>query len=95
MRKIPTKTQQTPPCPACSHTRGHKTEVHSVHECARCGAIHGTCYKGEASTFYLPYWHDGPDGETFHVDLTLLGSQGVERFHGWINRKTRRIVQTG
>jgi hypothetical protein len=60
-----------------------------------CGAIHGTCYKGEGYEFYLPYWHEGPDGETVYVDLELLGSDGVTRFHGWINKQTRKIVQVG
>lgn len=85
----------TRPCPACSSTKGKETSVTDVYECGSCGAVHGTCYKGEAYTFYLPYWHEGPDGETRYVDLETLGSEGIERVHVWVNRETRRIVQTG
>ena len=88
------KATRSIPCPACSGTLQYATEVSGVQECKACGAIHGTCYRGDAYTFYLPYWHQGPDGETRYIDLTMLGST-VEQFHGWVNKETKRIVQTG
>lgn len=90
-----TKTQTTPACPACSSTKGTKTQITGVYSCASCGGVHGTCYKGDGYSFFRPEWHQGPDGETQYVDLTLLGSDGIERFHGWVNAETRRIVQVG
>ena len=37
---------------------------------------------------------DQKANETFYVNLEMVGST-IERFHGWINKATRRIVQVG
>jgi hypothetical protein len=82
-------------CPACSSENHCETGTVGVFECGNCKAIHGRCYRGEGYKFYTPQWHEGSDGETFYLDLELLGSDGLKRFHGWIDRQTKKIVQVG
>jgi len=92
------KLIHTAPCPGCNATRGHATEAAQVYECGGCGAIYGSCYQGEASKFYTPVWHEGETRnvqDERYVDLTILSSAGVRRFHGWIHRDSKRITQTG
>lgn len=94
--KVETTEKTTPPCPCCAETRGTETDVAGVYKCASCGGIHGTCYRGEAYDFYRQVWHEGPSEEGLqYIDLTMLGSDGVSRFHGWIDKTTKCIVQTG
>ena len=84
-------------CPACGCERGFELSA-TVQECRDCGGIHGSCYQGDAYTYYRPYWAEGdvPPERTRYVDLTILGGDGgIRRFHGWIDRETLRIVQTG
>ncbi len=95
-----TKTQKTVPvtCPACSCKRAKPTTYGvTVYECCGCGAIHGTCYLGQSYAVVLPYFvpEGTPEDDTFHYDLTCLGSEGITRRHGWADRKTRKIVQVG
>jgi len=84
-------------CPACSGRKHHRhPKVHGVYTCDRCGAVHGTCYKGESYEIVLPYWHEGeskPEDERYY-DLETLGTT-IERRHGWFNINTKRITQTG
>ena len=88
-------------CPACSSTKSldsSKTGLPSgVSRCGSCGAEYTTrpIYRGDSYTVASPHWHEGEDGETFYFDLDVIGSQGPERRHGWANKTTRRIVQTG
>jgi|GEM_PF-1375476 len=92
------KTVTGPECPACSGKRHHPHPKHAqVFTCARCGALHGTCYKGDSYALVLPYWHEGEENpeDTRYFDLEVLGSAGVERRHGWYHTKTKRITQTG
>ncbi len=84
-------------CPACDGQRHRPHKVTGVFECKRCGAIHGTCYRGDSYTLVLPYWamHDVPPERCRYFDLDTLGSGGIERRHGWFDTESRRIVQTG
>lgn len=84
-------------CPACNHKGQEETEVVTVSRCTRCGAIYGTCYKGEAYGLVKPYMttEDVPDERLRYFDFTMLGSDGVTRRHGWYDIKTRLVVQTG
>jgi len=68
-----------------------------VFECRRCGAIYGDCYKGESYAIVLPYMAEAevPPERCRYYDLTVLGSDGVSRRHGWFDPDTRRIVQIG
>lgn len=37
----------------------------------------------------------GEDEDAVYFDLITLGSQGIGRRHGWVDRETRLIVQAG
>jgi len=77
-------------------TRGaHYLGIGGVFECPHCGAVQGTCHKGDRYLVVKPAWHEGPSEHQVYFDLTTLGSVGVERFHGWMDANTRRIVQVG
>jgi hypothetical protein len=72
-------------------------QMHSVHECPHCGAVFGSCYKGDSYSIVRPDWapNDTPMDDCFYYDLDVLGSDGIIRIHGWADKKTRRIVQVG
>jgi len=91
------KTIQTIACPGCGSTRGSETETAQVYRCAKCGAVHGTCYKGDASRFVLlQFAREAVPAEVLrYFDLTLLGSQGIERTHGWYDPATKLVHQFG
>lgn len=84
-------------CPSCSCHMYYYTAVLGVYKCADCGCIYGECFQYDATKFYLPQWHTGPENEANWqwVDLTVISSQGARRFHGVIDRETKCIVQTG
>ncbi len=85
-------------CPACSATRRQViTTVSGVYECSKCLAIYGQCYKGDSYTLVLPYFAEhavDPQTERYY-DLTVLGSDGVTRRHGWFDPASKRITQVG
>jgi transcription initiation factor TFIIIB Brf1 subunit/transcription initiation factor TFIIB len=92
------KTTTMGQCPGCSSTRGRETDVVGVYECAKCGGVVGQCYRGDASRFvaiHQPMQAECEDGDARYFDLMLLGSQGIERVHGWMDRNTKRVVQFG
>ena len=90
-------------CPCCDAKVTQKTlntkymDIVGVHECPKCGAVFGECYKGDSYSIVLPYWEmDDPTFDNaFYYDLEVLGSDGVEHRHGWAHRETRRIIQVG
>jgi len=84
-------------CPACNGKRETKTAVAGVATCNGCGAIHGTCYKGDSYSLVLPQFTTDPaaDERVRYYDLTVLGSKGIERRHGWYDPQTKLITQTG
>jgi hypothetical protein len=76
-------------CPACNASRRNKTDVISVFECRRCGAIYGTCYLGESYGPVKPFFatEDGPPERCRYFDFTTLGSAGVDRRHDGLIRR--------
>lgn len=84
-------------CPACNGKRRNPTAHPMVFECRRCGAIYGDCYKGESYEIVLPYMAEAevPPERCRYYDLTVLGSDGITRRHGWFDPDSRRIVQIG
>jgi hypothetical protein len=95
-----TSTTNRIQCPACNSTRIALGKVRiSVHECRKCGAVFGDCYKGDSYTIVLPYFHTDPASvapeAARYYDLTVLGSAGIERRHGWFDPDTKRILQVG
>jgi len=88
-------------CPACSHVRGNKADAKGVYTCKSCGGIFhnsGYLYLGDSYTYVLPQW-DAEGAcrieDQRYFDLTVLGSKGIERRHGWFNPATKRITQVG
>ena len=75
----------------------HYLDIVGVYECPHCGTVQGQCYKGDSYKVVLPYWDNtncNPDTWVGY-DLTVLGSDGVTRRHGFFNPETHRITQTG
>ena len=85
-------------CRACDNVRGNKaTKTIGVYECAKCGAIFGTCYKGDSYSFVLPRFSSitPPEGTERYFDFTTLGSEGIGRRHGWFDPSTKLVTQVG
>lgn len=72
-------------------------KVNGVYEHSKCGAVLGSCYKGDSYAVYLPYWApaDTPLENWRYFDLEVLGSAGIERVHGWFDIETRKLTQVG
>jgi hypothetical protein len=84
-------------CPACSGKRLRDTSVFGVQQCGRCETIFGQCYRGDSYTLVAPYMASEPvpaDRLRFY-DLTILGSDGVSRSHGWYDPSTKLVHQVG
>jgi len=85
-------------CPLCNANYKAQEEIGTqMYRCSGCGTIHGSCYTGERSRYVKPYMTnaDVPPEEWRHYDITLLGSEGVKRVHGWFDPKTKLITQVG
>lgn len=52
-------------------------------------------YLGESYEIVLPQWDSEKSPVEIPYDLVVLGSNGIERRHGWFNPATKRITQTG
>lgn len=87
-------------CPACG---GRKLQ-HDVpglptaaKVCRSCDAVFGEMYLGDSYQIVLPLWVEAepPADRLRYYDFLCLGSAGLTRRHGWYDRATRRIVQTG
>ena len=93
-----TKRIRTAGCPACSHKLATKVEgFTTMHQCAKCEAIYGSCYLGDSYTLVLPWMveKEPPADIIRYYDLECLGSNGITRRHGWYDPATKRIVQVG
>lgn len=90
-------------CPGCGKAISNKTlntnhlGVIGVHECPKCKAVFGQCYKGDSYKIVKPYMstENVPFENCFYYDLVTLGSAGIDRIHGWADKATRLIVQVG
>ncbi len=84
-------------CPACSSTKAKPTKTIGVYTCSKCGAIFGECYRGESYAFVQPFFtkEEPPAERIRYYDFRVLGTNGVERRHGWYDTQTHLIVQTG
>jgi len=83
-------------CPACSSQKYQKTDIAGVRKCSNCGAVYGSCYKGESYAIVLPFFSKDPNPRAqVYFDLIVLGSDGLERRHGWYNPADQRITQVG
>lgn len=90
-------------CPNCGRHLSRKVrsqrylDIIGVHECPKCKAVLGECYKGESYRIVKPWMSDQdvPLDRWRHYDLTVLGGDGIERRHGFFDIETRLIVQVG
>jgi hypothetical protein len=89
-------------CPACNKKMTKKAlsedfqGIAQVHQCPKCRAVFGTCYLGESYEIVKPYFSYVADMATaIYYDLTCLGSNGIERRHGWFDPTSKLILQTG
>lgn len=89
-------------CPACSSTESHEEKPGGVFTCDHCGGVFGGTEERPLSErtvrrFVKDEWADRPDFEAArYFDFVYLGRDGrVDRTHGWADRYTRKIVQTG
>lgn len=85
-------------CPACSNKRGNKPDSNRVYTCKRCGAIFSSnIYLGDSYTYVLPYMakQEVAPEQLRYYDLTCLGSEGIQRRHGWYDPDTKLIHQVG
>lgn len=84
-------------CPACNGKRFRSTALIQVQECRTCGAIFGTCYRGDSYTLVSPYMatENVPAERLRFYDLTILGSEGISRSHGWYDPSTKLVHQVG
>ena len=86
-----------PCCPACDGKRRNATSHPTVFECRRCGALYGDCYLGDSHALVRPVLTGAaiPPERCRYFDLTVLGSEGLGRRHGWYDPETRLMVQVG
>lgn len=65
-------------------------------KCARCDGLQGQMYLGESYSLVLPRFSSRTDMEgARYFDLTLLGSNGITRSHGYYDPATKLVLQTG
>jgi len=84
-------------CPACNSSKLTSVAC-QVYVCRACDAVFGNCYRGDLYQWVIPIFDTNPDvppEQTRYFDFTVLGSDGVSRVHGWMNRTTKRMVQVG
>jgi hypothetical protein len=87
-------------CPCCS-AKTSKAHPNSdrVRICNKCSAEYGDVgYKGDLYSWIgMGQWATAsvPPEALLYVDFSYVGSEGEGRFHGWLDRYTRKIVQTG
>jgi len=86
-------------CPACSCKVQRETGMAGVYVCVKCDVIHGRCRLGESCTFAWPRFHPNagsiPPEQTRYFDLTCLGSEGIRRRHGWVDKESKLLAQIG
>lgn len=89
-------------CPACSNIAGNAATAdrNDVDTCTGCGAIFTTrrIYLGDSYQYAKAFWFKGtdpPPEQWVYFDLDVLGSEGIGRRHGWIDRETKLILQAG
>lgn len=85
-------------CPGCDNPTGWKlTSQTQVFVCSHCEGLVGTCYQGDSFALVRPVFSRTtcPPAVQRYFDLTVLGSDGVSRRHGWYNPQTRTVEQVG
>ena len=76
----------------------HSTPVlgTSLYKCRSCGCIHGIAYRGDvAKVVNLNSLVEQGDADVRAFDITVLGSDGEIRVHGFFRTDTKEVVQFG
>ncbi len=96
-----TETSTRIACPACSSKSIKLNEkingVSFMKVCRKCDAVFGSCYLGESYQIAKPWMSqvEPPAENLRYFDLECLGSKGISRRHGWLDRTTGLVVQIG
>lgn len=88
--------QNSTKCPGCNGKLVAGKDNALIRTCKSCGGLIGSCYRGELYghvKVHLPMIATSDDMQYF--DFDVLGSDGVQRVHGWMDRATKRVVQYG
>ena len=87
------------PCGGCSATVGMPhPKVVGLYTCGGCGGLVGNCYLGDFHGIVKPRWcadPNVPQEQWRYYDVTTLGSKGSERHHGYFDKNSGCILQTG
>jgi hypothetical protein len=91
-------------CPACSCEVGiDRAQLESnkwVVGCPRCDAIYGVVNAPMFSVYVKDVWALGPkSGVVSYVDMIIQrdigGQKAFTRWHGWVDKESRKVVQVG
>lgn len=69
----------------------------TLYRCVQCDGLHGSLPREHAGAV-VGIGHQlqtNAIGDLRYFDLTLVGSFGSQRAHGWYDTVTRRVVQYG
>lgn len=92
-------------CGGCNRDYGHVPHaISGLYSCGGCAGLIGRCTENEACLLVHQRWESGPtrDDEMQYVDIDIVTRyadrrkpNSIRRFHGWINSRTRNLVQVG
>lgn len=84
-------------CPCCGSKRLSTPDNHQVRTCKKCGAIFGNIYKGDLYSYVIPRFshEEVPEENLRYFDFEVLGSDGINRIHGWYDKSTKLVQQFG
>jgi len=87
-------------CPGCSGDGIPVDGEPTLYRCDGCGGLFGTVSEPrlrEMVNFSAPWMRQDEINEeaTEYVDLRYASEAGPDRWHGWVDSTTRRIVQEG
>ena len=74
-----------------------------LYRCLACSCLHGEVNKGTSYGYVKPYMTGGlswdeikaADERAVPYDITVIGSDGLTRRHGWFDPQTKLITQVG
>lgn len=94
-------------CPSCGAATTTVINLRDFHgtidrlssgldQCLECGCLHGMAYRGDVGRFVnLNTLVEQGDADVRAFDITVLGSDGETRVHGFFRTDTKEVVQFG
>lgn len=85
-------------CGGCGRDYGHESRpIDGLYHCGGCAGLIGRCTENVLQGIISFAWEQGitRDEDMMYVDVDITDSIGDRRFHGWINSRTRNLVQVG